>query len=341
MEVKKIGIYEIKRYFALALDPIYIGTGGYRIGRVDNTIIREPATGIPKIPATSIAGCCRTYSFLRAKESNQNIPLECASGKPKGNKEPCGKCAICLTFGYSKRDSSMQAMALFSDARILFFPIATMIGPVWITCAMILRDAGISVKINNKDGGLKEFEKLNETFIAVRTLENVLPQEERQENEKDSRNVITKVLNFGWLLMRGKCMNITFEELAQITELNPILDRVIVLPDSLFSAVINSNLEVRTSVAIDPTTGAGEEGALFTYEAIPRGTIFWFDVCYQNPSYFQVAGSNIKTQENNRRINIQLIKQTVHAGLKLFEHLGIGGMGSRGFGRLRVLNIEA
>jgi CRISPR/Cas system CSM-associated protein Csm3 (group 7 of RAMP superfamily) len=30
---------------------------------------------------------------------------------------------------------------------------------------------------------------------------------------------------------------------------------------------------------------------------------------------------------------------TVKEGLQLFEHLGVGGMGSRGFGRLKVLNL--
>jgi len=34
-------IYEQKIYFAMALDPIHIGTGGYRLGRVDNTIVKR------------------------------------------------------------------------------------------------------------------------------------------------------------------------------------------------------------------------------------------------------------------------------------------------------------
>ena len=34
--------------WAIATDPIYIGTGGYTIGRVDNTIVRDPITRIPK-----------------------------------------------------------------------------------------------------------------------------------------------------------------------------------------------------------------------------------------------------------------------------------------------------
>ncbi|WP_457753984.1 RAMP superfamily CRISPR-associated protein [Thermococcus sp.] len=151
-ESKKI--YEPKKYFAIALDPIYVGTGGYRIGRVDNTIIREPATDIPKIPATSIEGVCRNHAYLKAMERDElnedtnkkTHPLACAKGKKvKVNGEdkyPCGKCRICITFGYTKEGEALQAMALFSDARILFFPVATMIGPVWITCPMALKEGG-------------------------------------------------------------------------------------------------------------------------------------------------------------------------------------------------------
>ncbi|HHY90112.1 MAG TPA: hypothetical protein GX503_00460, partial [Clostridiales bacterium] len=50
--------------YALSLDPVYIGTGGYTIGRVDNTIVRDTITKIPKIPATSLAGTWRYYTAL-------------------------------------------------------------------------------------------------------------------------------------------------------------------------------------------------------------------------------------------------------------------------------------
>ncbi len=57
--VREINIY------ATATDPIYVGTGGYTIGRVDNTIVRDPATKIPKIPGSSLAGTWRYYVALK------------------------------------------------------------------------------------------------------------------------------------------------------------------------------------------------------------------------------------------------------------------------------------
>lgn len=328
-EFKKI--YESKRYFALALDPIYIGTGGYRIGRVDNTIIREPTTGIPKIPGTSIEGVCRNYAYLQAKANEENVKLPCAKGKKVNNEEPCGKCRICITFGYTKEGEALQAMTLFSDARILFFPVATMIGPVWVTCPMVLKEAGI--KENNEKRYIPEPEEGK--FIVPKN--SIL-------------NPPKGKLNFGWLLLKrdsSKETDInkwTYQDnnnrrsLKDVPNLKDILKRIVVVPNELFSTIVNSNLEVRTSVAIDPERGAAEERALFTYEAIPRGTVFWFDVIYQNPEHFpaikEIAGcNNIKTK-------LDCIIRTVEEGFELFEHLGIGGMSSRGFGRLKVLNIQ-
>jgi len=330
-------IYKVKRYFALALDPIHIGTGGYRIGRVDNTIVREPATGIPKIPATSIEGVCRSYAYLKAKEDGKNINLACAKGKKikikekrikngekkiiEVEKNPCGNCRLCVTFGYTTDNRSMQAMALFSDARILFFPVATMIGPVWVTCPMVLRDAGIK-EIDN--GSEKDISEPNDNTFIVPENCKINPPEGK--------------LNFGWLLLNqdnSKKTNINNwiyyennkqKNLKDCGIPKEILSRIVIVSDDLFVTIVNSNLEVRTSVAIDPITGAAEEGALFTYEAIPRGTVLWFDVTYQNPEYFGLNGWNTT-----------IIEKVVENGLSMFEYLGIGGMGSRGFGKLKVI----
>jgi len=330
-------IYEQKKYFALALDPIYVGTGGYRIGRVDNTIVREPATGIPKIPGTTIEGVCRSYAFLRAMENGENLKPECAKGKTKDEKEPCGNCKICITFGYTTKTKSLQAMASFSDARILFFPVATMVGPVWVTCPMVLKDAGIK-EINN--GSEKEIQEPSEDKFIIPENSIIKPPENK--------------LNFGWLLLNQdnneKKTNVDhwmYEENSHSQPLkdcgiNDILKRIVIVSNTLFSQIVNSNLEVRTSVSIDPERGAAEEGALFTYEAIPRGTILWFDVTFQNPEYFP-ALKDIQIRAWNgsvKKPDIELLKETVEKGLSLFEYLGVGGMGSRGFGRLRILKLD-
>ena len=95
------------------------------------------------------------------------------------------------------------------------------------------------------------------------------------------------------------------------------------MSDKLFSHIVNDNLEVRTSVKIDPDTGTAEAGKLFTYEAIPRGTVFGFEIGMDK---YGNSDANVE----------KIIKNTVSP---YFKNIGVGGMGTRGFGRLE-LSIE-
>lgn len=360
--------YEMKRYYAWTLDPIHVGTGGYRLGRVDNTIIREPGTFVPKLPGSSIAGVSRAYAAMAVQSGvdgnkvienkteglvlnteeyrkmkylrpvykyanpEKNVLATDLQGNPvierdteNENKERyqscvgkgandgeghCGKhdCEVCVTFGFSKKNSSFQGMAQFYDARILFFPVHTMTGPVWITSPCVLESLGQTVTVNS------------DCFKAV--------------------NLDYKTrLNFGWLMLspdQPSKADVDLSFLPAPATLDLIAKRAFVVPDKLFSQIVNDNLEVRTSVAIDPATGAAEDGALFTYEAIPRATLMWFDVVYNNPDFYRINGKVIKKDHMNPADTAWII-ENVEKGLEYFENLGIGGMSTRGMGRLNVL----
>jgi CRISPR-associated protein Cmr4 len=175
-----------------------------------------------------------------------------------------------------------------------------------------------------------------------------------------------------------------------------VKNRTVLVSTKLLSQIVNSNLEVRTSVAINPETGTAEEGALFTYEAIPRATVLWFDVVVDDfrgsfPDSERLSmwenilknGSDkekekllknwklLKEKENSEKLDEAIQKAQrwikdekftdkdvekwkwermkcdntdkedilciIDSGLKWAEHLGIGGMGTRGFGRVKVI----
>ncbi len=372
--------FEKKTYFAMTLDPVHVGTGGYRLGRVDNTITREPGTNLPKIPGSSIAGVTRAYTamaiqngtfvnfgtdfkidyknYMKCKyqrpayklkkiDENTAIVITGTDNKPLyEGKEPdkkkyyscagkgaddgeghCGQpdCEICVSFGFSrgKSGSSFQGLAQFYDARILFFPVHSMIGPVWITCPSIMQEFGNNLEVSND-----RFKAINSDY--------------------------TKSLNFGWLMLEsddssGITIDFSFFD-NTCCVFNEIKDRAFLISDKLFSRIVIDNLEVRTSVAIDPATGAAEDGALYTYEAVPRATVMWFDVVYNKPEYFRIGGDKtialieptnyrnpFKKQETVAQVGYMAFN--VEKGLAYLEHLGIGGMNTRGMGRLRILNM--
>ena len=382
--------FKIYRYLLMTLDPVHVGTGGYRLGRVDLSIVREPGTRLPKIPGTGLHGATRHYAAYRYGKK------QCAGQGQKEHWKHCAAptCPVCYTFGYAKGEGGGHAgVVSIGDARILLFPVYSMAGPLWVSTQEVLEEAGFAVKEAGamKKDGLEAFSTMN-------------------------RN---GPLNLGWLMVEiKKQVQIELPPVKEESAINlhglfkewdAVKDRVVLVPPRIFSQVVNSNLEVRTSVSIDPITGAAAEGALYTYEAIPRTTFLWLDVVMDDyrgtfPNYqslhiweeilkhsdtgeqeafallkkagylagynnisaepvfrqkfdrdFEDACSNLKriiTEEKKYyERNSSLRKEcrwgktdngdtpadVVTAGLEWAEHLGIGGMGTRGFGRVRTV----
>lgn len=299
--------YKQERYLLMTLDPLHIGAGGNRLGRVDLSIVREPGTKLPKIPGTALHGAIRQYAAARYEK------LQCAgSGQNKDEKKQHCKdpqCPICYTFGYLKgQDGGQSGRVSISDGRLLLFPVYSLAGPVWATCPRILAEFGITASVTN---------------------------------DKIKGNAGDQHLNLGWLMLEKE--EGTFDLPQQVPP--TIKECAILVSDKLFSQVVNSNLEVRTSVSIDPETGAAADKALFTYEAIPRAAILWLDVVEDNfrengDTLIWPVTQTVKTKNFPNGETWQRPLDIVTAGLKLAEMLGIGGMGTRGFGRVRLLNGE-
>lgn len=290
--------------YAVTTDPLHVGAGGYRLGRVDSTIVREPGTNLPKIPGSSISGVCRNYAIYALDETARAGAIECAtkteSGKPAKDRNNCGFCAICRTFGYASPFDTVGnqiGRVKFFDARLLAFPVRTMLGPVWVSTPGIL---GYKGDISDE-----------------RILVNF-----------DLKNTGSR-LNLGWLYLEAEKNDFCLPDAVCSDQIGGAMNkRLVMAPEWLFAEIVNSNLEVRTSVAIDFKTGAAKKGALFTYEAIPRAALLAFDVV-------------IDDYRCSPDWTAEQVTKTVTGGLKLFETLGVGGMNTRGFGRLKIVGLPA
>ena len=321
-------LYTQQRLLFMTLDPVHIGAGGYRLGRVDMTIAREPGTNLPKIPGTSLAGAVRSYAAMRYGKPE-------VAGQQRNFKGEGTRCPIIYTFGTATDTSPSGAVnqagtVSIGDAHILFFPVNSMAGPVWVSTADRVREAWGKDSVS-------------------------LPREPTDDTVMTSMNW-DKELNLGWLLFTAtKGLTITPPE--DVAEWSAISGRIVLVTLKLFSQIVNSNLEVRISVSINPETGAAESGALFTYEAIPRTTWLWSDVIEDDyrtngdgTSAFPQTSKQCKIEKNEKDEKIykdnqgEALEETwshpldvVRAGMRLIEYLGIGGMGTRGFGRMRCV----
>lgn len=313
-------MYEAARVAFLALDPVHVGSGGYRLGRVDLTIAREPGTNLPKIPGTSLAGAARSYAAMRYGKPE-------AAGQHKKFSGDRDTCPIVFTFGTATDTGGGQAGTVsFGDAHILFFPVASMRGPVWVTTSGILRAADFTVK--------------GEPPPDRETICTSLPV------------AAGETLNLRWLLFASVSSGIVVSAPTPLEFFAEVSNRIVLVHPDLFEQVVSSNLEVRTSVSIDPVTGAAEDGALFSYEAIPRATWLVQDVIQDNyRGGFEPVRSQFRRPRNGEpgaeRLGDPLGEEwnrpldVAFSGLRAMEYLGVGGMGTRGFGRMKLVGSWA
>ncbi len=319
-------LYKQQRFFFMALDPIHIGTGGYRLGRVDMTIAREPGTNLPKIPGTSLAGAARSYaamSYGRPKAAGQHKKY--LKSLKETNKN-AADCAILYTFGTAAESNSgdgsndnglgRAGTVSIGDARILFFPVASQQGPVWVSTPEILRQIYQDAKVE-----LSLIEQPTNSEFAITNI-----------------TVKNGMLNLGWLLLEAKT-ELILPELPGLTKdgkkaWEVMAKQLVLVTPKIFGQVVNSNLEVRTSVSIDPETGAAADKGLFTYEAVPRATWFWCDVIQDDYRSAFPKTDQLATSVTNQPTSPL---EVVEVGFRLMEYLGVGGMGTRGFGRIKVV----
>jgi CRISPR-associated protein Cmr4 len=305
--------YLIQRYLFMTLDPLHAGAGGYRLGRVDNSIVREPGTRLPKIPGASLHGAARSYAAYLYETPE-------AAGQNQDKIDNPAQNPVCYTFGYLKKGKDGNEQNAYSgvvnifDAHILLFPVHSLAGPVWVSTPQRLRDAG---------------------FTAT---PDFVPDEQISLTwEHPGR------LNLGWLMLdvAGQTSVQPPTEWSGDPRWNAVQNRIVLVSDRIFSHIVNSNLEVRTSVSIDPHTGAAAEGALFTYEALPRATFLTAEVVLDD---YRQAFPAEKCAQGRTDKNHSLPGgewkaplDVVKAGLGMMAFLGVGGMGTRGFGRMKII----
>jgi len=306
--------YKRQRLLFMTTDPVHIGAGGYRLGRVDNSIVREPGTRLPKIPGTSLHGAARSYAAQLYGTPEAAGQSQDKVDKPETN-------PVCYTFGYlkkAKRNGDEEDSVGYSgvvnvfDAHVLLFPVHSMAGPAWVSTPSRLQDAGF---------GLSALPETWATNAVLLTWERNDP------------------LNLGWLMLEvgGKVKIDAPDAWADNPRWQAVNQKIVLVQDALFSHIVNSNLEVRTSVAIDPKSGAAEEGALFTYEALPRATFLTADVVLDD---YRGGFSKVDQTKHGEPLPGAAWSDpldVVKAGLRMIEWLGVGGMGTRGFGRMAIV----
>ncbi|CAK8719057.1 hypothetical protein GMJAKD_08330 [Candidatus Electrothrix aarhusensis] len=336
---------QVLRFFTL--DPLHIGVGQDIMGEVDLPIDRESETGVPRIPGTALKGGFRAHAAWKLKmdgektkpcpgdqPAEQEGEAEKSNGSlPKGHYCGITSCPICQTFGYpsvklkntggeSESIPGHEGRVYFRDARLAFFPAATDKGTVWFSTpgrAAAWLDLGE--------------EEYPELLVSGTDHLALSISEEKTGTE----------LRIGWIHIRG--MKSTTEEphiqlvldaLRNATDRTfptkeywqHIIKHTVLLDDTSFYRLVETCLERRTCNRVDQDTGTVAEGALFSYEALPRASLLYTRI-HAKRSF----PGNLPGKIDGDYASPLAVCELAREG---FARMGIGGMQTRGLGSLLV-----
>ncbi len=234
-----------------ALTALHVGTG-QGVGVVDLPIARSKATHLPIVPGSGIKGVMR-----------DEFP------KPENYEGDFNKLKTTLFGPWSIDETSFAGSLMFSDANLLILPIRSFAGTVaYATCPFILkryaRDLGIALPILS----LKEIEAAvtSNTVLEVSNHKIALEDLDIDSNYTDGVD--------DWSAMIAEML---YPESTENFDdwRNAFKDRFVILPDDIFSFLVDTATEIRTRIRIDRDTRMVQKGALWSEENLPTESVLW------------------------------------------------------------------
>ncbi len=223
-----------------ALSPIHCGTG-QAINGIELPIAREKATRIPLIPGSSLKGVLRA-----AGSSADKLHL--------------------TAFGPETANAADFAGALqFSDVRLTLLPVRSLRGTfAWATSPYLLtRLARDAREANVALPALPRSPAGDDAALVAEGSSVLVEQNSLVLEEFDFRATPDAALTKlgSWLAEQvlGK------EDAAR----NAFAQRIVLLPDSVMSQLMESGMEITTRIRIKAETKTVADGALWTEEALP------------------------------------------------------------------------
>lgn len=236
-------------FYLQTLSALHVGTG-QGVGVVDLPIARAKATNLPIVPGSALKGAMRD-------EVKEQLQLEAQDIK--------------ALFGPDNQLQESHAGALaFGDANLLLLPIRSFSGTIaYATCPYILkqyaRDIQSKLRIpqmSENQAGVTE----NSTLFVGNTkniaLEDLDIKAEHAPIYESWAKEITETLFPNGMLQAESWR----EQVSQ---------RFIILPDDLFSFLVDTATEIRMRTRIERDTRIVKPSALWSEENLPAESVLW------------------------------------------------------------------
>ncbi len=239
---------QTKTFYLQSLTALHVGTG-QGVGVVDLPIARSKATNLPLVPGSSLKGVLRdelaVQQSLDAKDVNTLFGPDTQTG-----------------------DSFAGALSL-SDANLLILPLRSFAGTVaYATCPFILkryaRDFKHSLNVPATEGDLAIITTNSKLEVATESLalEDLDISSERSNDATDWAELLASELYPDSVLNAAEWRS-------------EFIKRFVILPDNIFSFLVDTATEIRTRIRINRETRIVKDGALWTEENLPAESVLW------------------------------------------------------------------
>lgn len=227
------------------LTALHVGTG-QGVGIVDLPIARSKATNLPIVPGSAIKGVFRDE--LKSQDIIQDSDVN-------------------TLFGKSENADHAGAVA-FGDANLLILPIRSFAGTVaFATCPYILRQYGRDIKENLVFPTIEE----NKAYV-VESSALLLGDKIALEDLGISAETVQEIKDIADKITQALYPDSTPNADEWRKQFN---QRFVILPDNIFSFLVDTATEIRTRICIERETKMVKEGALWTEENLPAEAVLW------------------------------------------------------------------
>ncbi len=312
--------------------PLHVGAGA-SVGAIDQPVQRERHTGFPIIPASSLKGSFADQwpaTHDNGKGSKQRLSTEEKeiNGKKTHVLKQADECA--WLFGSDTTDLPFAGSLLFSEARVLAFPIRSARGSyAWITCPLMLqraaRDGVFTGEAANEIKAIKE-----PTDTADKAFAIFQPDPLGVGNEK--KQIVLEEYCFTHTGTYPESLAKALAQLVPDDLFRSIKDRLVILSNGMMSHFATTACEVAQHVRISDETGTAEGTGLFNQENVPADTLFYSVL---NATKSRVPGGDYKDKSPDDALQAFAAKVS---DKKVFQ---FGGDASTGLGFCSAtINIE-
>lgn len=245
--------------------PLHVGAGA-SVGAIDQPIQRERHTGFPIIPGSSLKGSFADQwpaTHNNGKGSKQRLATEIKEENGQKRTVLVNADESAWLFGSDTTDLSFAGSLIFSEARLLAFPIRSAKGSfAWITCPLLLQRA-------QRDGA----------------LEGDIPAEPSDGDAIFKENGPLDL--GGQIVLEEYCFNASATPYSgtlatALAALVPddalfqsVTDRLVIVSNGTLSHFVICSCEVAQHVRISDETGTAEGTGLFNQENVPADTLFY------------------------------------------------------------------